>query len=225
MLLDLLRNPSTISLSNVIISLLSSLAVIFFTMPIHEFAHAYTANKLGDPTPRYMGRLSLNPFRHIDYFGALCIILVGVGYAKPVQVNPRNFNNSKTGMAITAFAGPASNIILASICVFISTPLERLAYSLESMNILYVALFFYYIAAINVSLAVFNLIPVPPLDGSKLLAVILPDRIYYKFMRYEQYLYYGLLLLIVTNVLDRPLGILNSGIMYLISYIPNLIFF
>lgn len=225
MLFDILRDPSSVTMSYFIVSLLSALAVIFLTMPIHEFAHAYAATRLGDPTPRYMGRLSVNPFHHIDYFGALCIILFGFGWAKPVQVNPRNFDSPKKGMALTAFAGPASNLVLAFICSFVSAPLEKIAYSLQSEFIFYLSLFFYYIAVINVSLAVFNLIPVPPLDGSRLLGVILPDRIYYKIMRYEQYLYYAVLLLIITGVLDRPLSYLNSSIMYFISYIPNLIFF
>ncbi len=225
MLFDILRDPDSFSMSYLIVSLLSALAVIFLTMPIHEFAHAYAATKLGDPTPKYMGRLSVNPFSHIDYFGALCIMLFGFGWAKPVEVNSRNFDNPKTGMAITAFAGPASNLMLAFVSVFVSAPIERIAYTLQSEFIWYISLFFYYIAVINVSLAVFNLIPVPPLDGSRLLGVILPDRIYFKIMRYERYLYYAVILLIITGVLDRPLSYLNSAIMYLINYIPNLIFF
>lgn len=225
MLFDIISNPGSVSLVDIVVSILSSLAVIFLTMPIHEFAHAYAATRLGDPTPRYTGRLTLNPFKHIDYFGALCIILFGFGYAKPVQVNPRNFDNPKTGMALTAFAGSASNILLAFVAVFISAPIQRMAYTLSSEAIYYVSLFFYYIAAINISLAVFNLIPVPPLDGSRLLAVVLPDRLYYKLMQYERYLYYLVLLLIATDVLDRPLSMITSRLMQLISWLPNLIFF
>ena len=100
-----------------VVSLISSLVVVFLTLPIHESAHGFAATKLGDPTPRYQGRLTLNPFAHIDYVGALCIILFGVGWAKPVQINPRNFRNSKVGMAITAFACPAMNIIVAIISI------------------------------------------------------------------------------------------------------------
>ena len=122
------------NITDIIISILSSFAVVFLTMPIHECAHAFIATKLGDPTPRYQGRLTLNPFAHIDYLGALSMILLGVGWAKAVQVNPRNFKNPKVGMAITAFAGPAANIIravfsmlLAYVFVTIAAPLGLVA--------------------------------------------------------------------------------------------------
>ena len=120
MLVNYILHPQNYSLLDVIVFIISSFAVIFLTMPIHEFAHAWAANKLGDPTPRYYGRLSLNPFNHIDYMGALCILLFGFGWAKPVSVNPRNFDNPKVGMAVTAFAGPLSNLLLAFVATFFS---------------------------------------------------------------------------------------------------------
>ena len=101
----------------VIIYILSSLAVIFLTLPVHEFAHGFAATKLGDPTPRYQGRMTLNPFAHIDWIGAACILLFGFGWAKPVQINTNNFKNPKRDMALTALAGPASNIIVALIAL------------------------------------------------------------------------------------------------------------
>ena len=142
MLFDIIRDPNGVDLISVVVGILSSLAVIFLTMPVHEFAHAWAATKLGDPTPKYYGRLSLNPFNHIDYMGALCIILFGFGWAKPVGINPRNFDNVKKGMALTALAGPLSNIILAFISMFVYGGIVKI-YSLVGYEALfYIAIFF-----------------------------------------------------------------------------------
>ncbi len=209
MLLNLISGD--VGFVEVVIYILSTLAVVFLTMPIHEFAHAFAADKLGDPTPRYQGRLTLNPFAHIDYFGALCILIAGFGWAKPVEINSRNFKNQKGGMAITALAGPLSNLILA----FVSLLIVKIIGSFYFTELaIYIMKFFLFIAQINIALAVFNLIPVPPLDGSRILGVVLPDRIYYKIMQYEQYIYFGLMAVLISGVLDEALARATGWVMY-----------
>ena len=181
------------SIYEIIACLISATVVVFLTMPIHEFAHGFAATKLGDPTPRWQGRMSLNPMHHVDYFGALMIYLVGFGYAKPVQIDSRYFKNLKRDMAIVAFAGPLSNLIFAFVSVFLSNLFSYLYIIINSPSIgvynLFVILvsIFVYIAQINIMLAIFNLVPIPPLDGSKILGAFLPNRIYYQLMQYERY--------------------------------------
>lgn len=198
---------------SVIVYVLSSLTVIFLTLPVHEFAHGWTAVKLGDNTPRWQGRLTLNPFAHIDYMGALCILLFGFGWAKPVQVNQRYFRNPKRDMAITALAGPLSNLIVALIALILYNGCYLLVLRGFPNAVFYVAYFFLYIANINVYLAVFNLIPVPPLDGSRILTAVLPYKYYYALMRYERYIFIGLFALIWLGVFDRPLAIASNAIL------------
>ena len=208
----------------VIIYILSMLSVIFLTLPIHEFAHGLTAVKLGDPTPRYQGRLTVNPFAHIDYLGAACILLLGFGWAKPVQINARNFKNPKAGMAITALAGPVANLIMALICLVFHNLFLTLWLKSFTAVFQYAFLFFYFIAQINVYLAVFNLIPIPPLDGSRLLAAFLPTKQYFALMRYERYIFFGLLALIWFGVLDVPLSFLAGNLFSGLNFIAELPF-
>ena len=221
MLLNAILNGG-LDLPRAIALILSSLAVIMLTLPIHEWAHAFTAVKLGDPTPRFQGRLSLNPFAHIDWLGAACILLFGWGWAKPVQLNAGYFKKPKIGMAITAFAGPVSNIVVA----FLSLVLfEVISHIFGIFGIAYyICLFFYYLAQINISLAVFNLIPIPPLDGSRLLAAFLPNKQYYTLMRYERYLFFAVLALIWLGVLDIPISFLSGKLMSGLSFLAGLPF-
>ena len=204
MLLQLIRSGFSMQM---VAGLLSSIFVVFCTLPIHEFAHAVVADRLGDPTARRKGRLTLNPFAHLDLWGCLMIVLVGFGYAKPVPVNMRNFKNPKAGMAIVALAGPLSNLVMAILFLIL-----RWVFSVYGTSdfTLILAYFFYYAAYINVSLAVFNLLPIPPLDGSRIATALIPNETYYKIMQYERYIMIGLFVLLLTGILTRPLGLLTD---------------
>ena len=210
-----------LNLATAIIYILSALAVIFLTSPIHEFAHGFIADRLGDPTARYQGRLTLNPFAHIDYMGALGILLVGFGGARPVPVNPYNFRNPKRDVAFVAVAGPLSNVVAAFVCMVLA---NLVLVTTRTLAFYYVFLFFYFIAQINVRLAVFNLIPVPPLDGSRILAQFLPNRIYYKLMQYERYIYFILIILVFSGSLSGPISNVSNALMRGISDLASLPF-
>lgn len=203
------------------IKLFSRLFVIFCTMPIHEYAHALIATKLGDQTPRLAGRLTLNPMAHISPMGALMIVLCGFGYAKPVSVNPRNFKDSKKGMALTAIAGPISNLIMGFIFTFASVIFVYLKPTTMTSAL---NSFFFYAALVNINLAVFNLLPIPPLDGSRILQLLIPAKYYYKFLEYERYIVIVVFILIITGVLSTPLSLISSGILSLFIKIASLPF-
>jgi len=159
---------------------------------IHELAHGFVAYKLGDNTAKNLGRLTLNPIKHIDPIGLLMMLLIGFGWAKPVPVNMRNFKHPKWGMAITAIAGPVSNIILAAVVLFI---FGFVFSSLLTVNAgATIILILSNMVMLSIALAVFNMLPIPPLDGSKVLFSLLPERLYYKLMRYERF---GMIFLLV----------------------------
>ena len=184
-------------------TLLVSIPAILLCLTVHEMAHGYAAYLLGDATAKHDGRLSFNPLRHIDPIGFLCLLVAGFGWAKPVMVDPRNFKKPRRDMAIVAAAGPLSNFLLA----FLLTILW-LALSLSSNGVLLAAAQFFAVAAsMSIGLGVFNLIPIPPLDGSKVLLPVLPSSVISFFYRYERYIQVGMLLLLWFGKFDYPLSI------------------
>ncbi len=186
-------------------------------LPVHEAAHAWMAEKLGDSTGRLSGRITLSPFAHLSFIGTLMLFLFGFGYAKPVPVNIRNFKKRKLYMGLTALAGPVSNLILAVIFIVIGyiCALFSAAGIEETVSVSEIAsMFFVNVGYFNICLAVFNLIPFPPLDGSRILTMFLPDKIYYRVMQYERYLFYALfaILFLFSRMSISPLSAISDFI-------------
>ncbi len=195
---------------------LITLPVILFSLSFHELMHGYSAYRLGDPTAKNSGRLSLNPLSHIDPIGFLAMVFFHVGWAKPVPINPMYFKKPKRDMAITAVSGPLSNFFLAFLFSFIYVALYRLGLMNTALqyNKAFSVLFTMvgYMVTLNIGLGVFNLIPIPPLDGSKILYAFLPNQIIYKILPYERYIQFGMLILLWVGVLSIPLEFAISTI-------------
>ena len=195
---------------------------------VHESSHALSALWLGDDTAKRMGRISLNPLHHLDVVGFIMMVVVHFGWAKPVPINPYRMTKIKSpqaGMAITAAAGPLSNVILAFLFGIgfytVYYRMMRTGYGAPSGWRYYLSLFLYRCLVLNAGLAVFNLIPISPLDGSKILAIFLPDRAHEWLMRYERYGFLILAALLFTGVLDKPLSVLVGGLMNAVAAVAE----
>ncbi len=196
--------------------ILVRILVVLTALPVHEFAHAFVAYKLGDNTAKYQGRLNLNPLVHLDPIGAIAIVLFGFGWAKPVPVNPYMFKNRKLGMAMVSLAGPLSNVLMS------------LIYLIAFKVLLYFGIlnpgnaFFQILSimiSVNLNLAVFNLLPIPPLDGSRIATLFLDERTYFKIMHYERYIFIALIALMATPIFDSFMGFFTNILWNAIDYL------
>jgi Zn-dependent protease len=214
-----------------LISVLLSLPVIVIALCVHETAHGWVAYKLGDPTAKSLGRLTLNPLKHLDPIGFAFMLLFGIGWAKPVPINTRHFKNPRVGMALSGIAGPVSNLILGFLGMFfyVLTLVVLLIANIDPMQtaVRVILLFFDVFAYLNVALAVFNLIPVPPFDGSRFMYVLLPTKWYFWVMRFERYT--GIVVMLIIFALSRiglnPISIVVEFILgntyELLSFLAN----
>ena len=244
--LSILRSGDYATVVFYVVVLLMRLPALILALSVHEASHAFVAYRLGDPTARNLGRLTLNPIKHLDLFGTIAMIVFGIGWAKPVPVNSRYFKKPKWGMALTAAAGPLSNLLLSVIGVIALFSFTRLMmlngkiagdyayyraayggslyYVLQSLylnmlinyGLLYklaaiFGFFLFVFTILNVSLAIFNLLPVPPFDGSRVLFVFLPDRAYFAVMKYERFIMIGLMILLMLGAGSSILGFLMNG--------------
>ena len=201
-------------------SILIGVPTTLLALTVHEFAHGLVSTKLGDPTPRYQGRLTLNPMAHLDLIGTILMIITGFGWAKPVQINPNYYKNRTKGMALVAAAGPLANFILAFLgilvgyiiillCLLAGAP-DAVINSLESIVFVF--------AFRNLCFMVFNLIPLPPLDGFKVAGLFIPNRIYYNILRYEQYVILVIMLLSLSGAFNSIIG---TGVNFFMNMLFN----
>lgn len=201
-----------------ILSLVIRAVVVLLAISFHEMAHGFVAYKLGDPTAKSMGRLSLNPLKHLDPIGAICMLLFGFGWAKPVMINPYYFKKPKRDTALVSLGGPVANFILAFLAIAIfkilivcETPLNWFT------NV--IATFLSSFISLNIGLGVFNLIPIPPLDGSKIFLPLLPDRLYRDIMRYERLGWLILVFALATDVLTPIMSNAHSLILNILTFL------
>ncbi len=215
-----------------ILEIATRLIIVIIALTVHEYAHGWVAWKLGDSTAKSSGRLSLNPLRHLDPIGFLCMLFFRFGWARPVPIDTRNFKNPRRDMALTGLAGPVANLILAFVILIpyeiiyslaeagVFNNISAFGVNLISVVISFVASFHF----MNITLALFNFFPVPPLDGSRVLYAVLPDKYYFGVMKYERYISLGIMALLLFGVLDRPLmwlsNAVSNGMIWLIECLP-----
>ena len=210
---------------NNLAQILLSIPAVLIALTVHEYFHGYVAYRLGDPTARSLGRLTLNPLAHLDPLGTILMVVCGFGWAKPVPVNPRYFKNPRNGMAITASAGPLSNFAMAIVATFLYRLIELLGTSVVAasgsafwLNFFSVLLFFFLLFQYyNLCFFVFNLLPIPPFDGSRIFFALLPPRLYFKMMKYERTIQ---IVLIVALLLGAFTGITTA----LANWLSNSLF-
>lgn len=229
---------------DVVPGIIFTVIVVLFSLSFHEMAHAWTSNKMGDPTAKNLGRVTLDPTKHLDPIGTISMLLFGFGWAKPVPVNSRYYKKPSRGMAITAAAGPISNLILSFVSLLIleiifavcQPALVFCYYGFKADVIMDLSIgvkiasligqLLYYCHIMNLYLAIFNLIPIPPLDGSRILFMFLPDRIYFGIMKYERIIMLIMMAALWTGVLSAPLSyvcsLISTGMQLLIGLIPGL---
>jgi Zn-dependent protease len=211
-----LASGKSVDLASVIAEILAVLFIIFCILPVHEWAHAWAANRLGDPTAKMQGRMSLNPLVSFDPIGALFLLLFGFGWAKPVPIDSRYFKNQKRDTALTALVGPLSNLIVAWLGALVYWGV----FAGSKGNVPdFVSFFIAAYIEINAALAVFNLIPLPPLDGSKILGSFLSDRALYNYYRYQNVIILIAFVVLFSNVLSYPLNwlttVCTNGVLWL----------
>ena len=218
MLFDVIRDLAYgqhIDVLQIVAQVISVIFVILCILPLHEFAHGWVANKLGDPTAKLEGRLTFNPLASVDPMGALALILFGFGWAKPVPVNSRYFKKPRRDIALTALAGPVSNLLAALVGAFLVSAMMAFAPSNVVTRFLFNMLYYYVV--VNISLAVFNLIPLPPLDGSRIVGAFLSSQALYTYYRYQNLFVMVMFLLLLSGAMTGPLSTAQN-------FFANLIF-
>lgn len=199
-----------------LMSIIINVPITLIALTGHEFAHGWVSSKLGDPTPERDGRLTLNPLAHLDVVGTILMILTGFGWAKPVMVDPRYYKDRKKGMALTAIAGPLANLIMAFIAMLIYAVLYYAVLKTgitAGMLVTFLSQFMIALAVRNLCFMIFNIIPIPPLDGSKVLGMFLPDRTYYTMLQYERYCMLLIMVLSLSGAFNKIIGTGVSAVM------------